>query len=141
MNEIQPNSKKQEKKSPAPKAIYNVLIGLACVYVFFLLYQSVYSNYLTSKKISTLKNELATSKLDQTRFESLNAYYKTWTFQELEARKKLGFKMPNEKLIQVKIEESVQPQKPVVDQGKSNQNIIQKPNFEKWLDYIIGRQT
>jgi len=139
MNEVQLSPKTQKKNSSAPKIVYNVLIALACVYIFFLLYQSVYFNYQTSKKIRVLKSELANSEIDLKRFESLNAYYKTWEFQELEARKKLGFKMPDEKVIQVQVEESVQPQKPAEQKNESTTR--QKPNYEKWLDYISGKQT
>lgn len=140
MNEIQLNPEEQGKKPLVPKAVYNVLIALACVYVFFLLYQSVYFNYQTSKKIRSLKSDLVDAEISQMRLESLNAYYKTWTFQELEARKKLGFKMPDEKVVQVKIEESVQMQNPV-GQDRSNPVTVKKSNFEKWLDYISGKQT
>lgn len=138
MNEIHRDIQNQEKKSSIPRIIYNVLIALACIYIFFLLYQSVYFNYQTSKKIRTLKSELANSEVDQMRFESLNAYYKTWAFQELEARKKLGFKMPGEKAIQVKVEESVQPM-PSNQPEKTDSMQGTKSNFQKWVDYVMGK--
>ncbi len=121
--------------------VSTVLVVAVLIYVFFLLYQSVYTNWQTSKRIKNLKLDLVELERDKLRLESLIAYYKTTSFQELEARKKLGFKMPNEKVVTVKVEEEQEKQEKVVDQTKNEPPVQNKSNFEKWLDYFNGQTT
>lgn len=121
--------------------VSTVLVVAVLIYVFFLLYQSVYTNWQTSKRIKNLKLDLVELERDKLRLESLIAYYKTNSFQELEARKKLGFKMPNEKVITVKVEEEQEKQEKVLDQTKNEPPVQIKSNFEKWLDYFKGSEV
>jgi len=128
----------EEKKSLLVSKISTVLVCAVALYVFFLLYQSVYMNWQTSKKIRSLKAELVELDRDKLRLESLIAYYKTGSFQELEARKKLGFKMPDEKVIAVKVEEEQTKVAKVEDQTKSEAPVQTKSNLGKWADYFKG---
>ncbi len=139
MNEIPLKQDEGKQKSTTMRLVYDVIIVLACIYVFFLLYQSVYYNWQMNQKIRNLKSNIAKLNNDQTQLQSLNSYYKTWAFQELEAREKLGFKMSGEKAIQVKVEETATPTP--VNRDKNSPNEVQKPNFQKWLDYISGKQA
>jgi len=131
----------QRQESTLVSKVSTVLVVAVLIYVFFLLYQSVYTNWQTSKRIKNLKLDLVELERDKLRLESLIAYYKTNSFQELEARKKLGFKMPNEKVITVKVEEEQEKQEKVLDQTKNEPPVQIKSNFEKWLDYFKGSEV
>lgn len=117
-----------------PWRFLSPIILLAIGYVLFLLYQAVYFNYQTSQKINALKQDLARLEEGKRELETLIAYYQTDSFQELEARKKLGMKMPGEKVVKVELAETSQ---------KKEQNVPEltdsnRPNWEQWLRYLQG---
>lgn len=122
----------------ADKAKFNfvpVLILVLVGYVSFLLYQAVYFNYKTSQKIKSLQTDTVGLEEQKIQLEALIAYYKTDSFAELEARKKLGMKMPGEKVIKVDVE------------SKTGQNDLkaekiiepQIPNWQEWIYYLEGK--
>jgi cell division protein FtsB len=124
----------QVNTKPKPKiAIMPVLTLLAVFYFGFLLYQAVYVNYQTNKKISELNKSLAESTKGQKNLQDLIAYYKTDTFQELEARKKLGLKMPGEKVIKVTVPQTNRTPEP----KKTVSQDISKSNSELWIEYLF----
>lgn len=111
-----------------------IVVLLVVFYLGFLLYQAIFINYQTNKKIATLNKTLEQTKQEQQELEVLIAYYKTTAFQELEARKKLGLKMPGEKVINVDVPEekkSVEEQKPVQKSGP------EKSNPQLWYEYLF----
>jgi cell division protein FtsB len=129
------------QKTPEPKKarfnIVPILTLLAIGYIGFLLYQAVYFNYQTSQQIRSLKNDLKQIDQEKAQIESLIAYYKTSTFQELEARKKLGMKAPGEKVVQVNVEETATNQ--TAPEGETKiQN--KKSNPQAWLDFLLGQE-
>lgn len=140
MDELTARENPSEKKVGSKLSV--LLVFLTCVYVAFLLYQAVFLNYQTNQKIRILKNDLSNLDKDQDRLSSLIAYYKTGAFQELEARKKLGLKMPGEKTIQVSIvEETVKTDAAITENQNIANAIAQESNWEKWLDYLKGQQV
>jgi len=125
-------------KEQNPKRSFNfmpivTLLGIA--YFGFLLYQAIFINYQTNKKIDEYTESLEKAKSDQVNLQALIAYYKTDTFQELEARKKLGLKLPGEKVVKVEVPKAtktIEPdKKPLTDNGKSN--------LENWVDYLFNQ--
>ncbi len=116
-----------------------ILILALIGYVIFILYQAVYYNFKVNQKIRELKGEINTLDQEKSKLEALIAYYKTETFQELEARKKLGLRLPGEKVVKVEViaEEAASPtSKPDAVSPQSN-----KPNWQLWLDYLRGEEV
>jgi len=115
-----------------------LIIALAIIYTGFLLYQSIYFNYKLNKKVSALKKEILQLQEKQEQIKSLIAYYKTSSFQELEARRKLGLKMPGEKVIKVEVLKSNNQfddsREGVSDDGRA----MGQSNFVLWVRYIKG---
>lgn len=115
-----------------------VVVFLSIIYVGFLLYQSVFFNYQRNEKIKTLKNEIVEFQEKEAKIESLIAYYKTDSFQELEARKKLGLKMPGEKV--VKVDVRIDDRQSI--NGSSDQAVAArdqaKDNLELWFEFVTG---
>jgi len=118
--------------------IVPILTLLAIFYIGFLLYQAVYFNYQTNQQIRSLKNDLKQIDQEKAQIESLIAYYKTSTFQELEARKKLGMKAPGEKVVQVNVEETALPSAVQEDETRKED---QRPNYLKWWDFVRGKEV
>lgn len=94
------------------------------------MYQALSFNYLASNKIKTLKKEASHLDAKKSQLEDLIVYYKTDTFKELEARKKLGMRKPGESVLIVKtLEEEAkdQPSKANIEGEKS------EPNYTLWI--------
>ena len=115
--------------------VVTVLIVIGLLYISFLLYQSVYQNYQTNRKIENLRADLKNLSQDKQRLQSLIAYYQTPSFQELEARKKLGMKKPDEIVVKVDVP---QDSNPTPTLAPADATISQKSNPEKWLDFLRG---
>jgi cell division protein FtsB len=125
------------EENPSKKLLMMpILLLLAAVYFGFLLYQSVYVNYQTNKKITKLNQSLAEAKDEQDNLKDLISYYKTDTFQELEARKKLGLKMPGEKVIKVEVPRQTSKQ----EKAKPENNEDKRSNPELWLDFLLNQE-
>ena len=122
------------KPSKKKSNLLSVLIFITLAYVGFLLYQVIFLNFQTNRKIASLKKEIQEVEADKESLQALIAYYQTPAFQELEARKKLGLKMPGEKVIKVKVAES--PEAGVEEQDSAV--VDSTPNYQKWLDFISG---
>ena len=114
-----------------------VLVFLTLAYVAFLLYQAISLNYQTNQKITALKKEIQQIEQDRESLDALIAYYQTPAFQELEARKKLGMKMPGEKVVTVEL-----TQTPVASESEEprEEKVSNVPNYQKWLDFVCGKQ-
>jgi cell division protein FtsB len=128
----------QENSTPSKRnSMVPILILLAAVYFGFLLYQSVYVNYQTNKKISELNKSLAEAEGEQENLKDLIAYYKTDTFQELEARKKLGLKLPGEKVVKVEVPKVATKEESSKPQTKSDNK---RSNPELWLEFLFDQK-
>lgn len=129
---------KKEKKSK----ISGLIIFLAIVYVLFLLYQSVFFNFQRSQKIKSLKQEVTELQEKQEKINALIAYYKTESFQELEARRKLGLRMPGEKLIEVEVKSGDSNSEATTQRSgeeASDKKDDTRSNPELWMAFIAGR--
>lgn len=111
---------------------WQVIIGLLGIYLIFLVYQALSFNYQASKKIKDLKKEVSSLELKKNQLEDLIVYYKTDTFMELEARKKLGFKKAGENVLVVKTLESENQQKKTTTiEGEKS-----APNYSLWIKFF-----
>jgi len=111
-----------------------IVVLLVVLYLGFLLYQAIFVNYQTNKKIAELNKTLEQTKQEQQELEVLIAYYQTSAFQELEARKKLGLKMPGEKVINVDVPEEKKPEE---DKEPARQSGPEKSNPQLWFEYLF----
>lgn len=118
--------------------VSTLIILLGILYVLFLLYQSVYFNYQRSQNIKSIKEEIVALEGKQRKIEALIAYYKTDSFQELEARKKLGLKMPGEIVVKVDVKNQEKNYLEANHQKQDSQP-KQKTNIELWGDFLAGR--
>ena len=128
-NDFNSTQPKQKRVFLAPLIL---LLGIA--YIGFLLYEAVFVNYQTNKKIATLQSELKTNQSDKENLETLIAYYQTSTFQELEARKKLGLKMPGEKVVKLDVPVAT---KPIATNTPTTNPQANKSNIELWNEYLF----
>ncbi len=119
------------------KVVYFMALG----YFVYLIYGAVTSNYRTTQKISSLKAEIDLLNSEKAYIADLNDYYVTNTYKELEARRKLGMKKPDEKVIRIPIDPARLSQ---IEKRETVSQPIQAPganepmgNPEKWLRFIL----
>ena len=74
-------------------------VFLAVFWIIFLLGKSVWQNWNLKHSIWKLNEQIAILEQQKKDLENLNMYYRSDSFKELEARKRLGLKKPGEKIV------------------------------------------
>lgn len=129
-------------------SLYDWLFRIGSVvfigYLVFLTGQAIFQNYKTREKIETLESKIAELQGENQTLENLNLYYQTDSFKELEARRKLFYRKPGEKVIDVTVpkrEEQPEPAKSLLAQStkEEKEELDQRSNPEKWLDFVLKR--
>lgn len=116
------------------------LIIITIGYIVVNIYKSVLKNYKINEQITKLQDEISEIKTTNRYFGNLIMYYQTKSFKELELRKKLGFKKPDETMMIVP--ENTDPtKKSDADNIKFSSPQTETtvlPNYLKWFHCIIG---
>ena len=116
-----------------------VLIYLLILYTFFLLGKAVWTNYQLKQQTEQIQNEIANIQKQNKDLENLILYYKSDSFKEVEARRKLGLKKPDEKMVQVPVKKpgdfpsEVQAQKESIQEPET---VEKQPNWQLWWQYF-----
>ena len=129
----------QNTDSSGKRALSNIVLLAASIYIGFLLYQSVYFNFQLNSKVEKLKTQIAKQETERLGFEAIISYYQTSTFQELEARRKLGMRFPGEKVVAVEVRQ----QQPDPDSNETwsgdSQEASSTNNLKLWLEFFTGK--
>jgi cell division protein FtsB len=105
------------------------LVGyLLILYTFFMLGRSIWINYQLNKETEKLNLEIEEAKIQNQNLENLILYYKSDSFREVEARKKLGLKKPGETVVAVPVSKTSNFQ---VELETKKQNISEKEDEEQ----------
>ena len=107
--------------------------------------KSIQTNYELQKQIAGIQQQNEVSKLKNNNLDLENQYYKTDTYQELQARLNLGLAAPGEKEIvvpkAVALSYTVAPPKPVVTTKPSDKQSGTQRNFQAWVNFFLHRQN
>lgn len=76
-----------------------LIIYIGVIWILFLLGRSLWQNWDLKRSINKLQEQIAVLNQQKKDLENLNLYYRSDSFRELEARKKLGLKKPGEKVV------------------------------------------
>ncbi len=129
----------QNSNTLGKRALSNIIIATVSVYIGFLLYQSVYFNFQLNSRVEKLKAQIAKQETERLGFEAIISYYQTSTFQELEARRKLGMRFPGEKVVAVE----VKPQQSDLSLGETwsddSKEALSTNNLKLWLEFFTGK--
>ena len=119
--------------------VKRTIIILGIIYALFLLGQSVWQNYSTSKMQHDFEEEIKFLTADNQRLQYLNTYYQSRTFQELEARRLLMMKKSGETMVSVSVPHP--SEKPAVHQAVRAEPVKEKtlPNPVSWWLLVTGR--
>ncbi len=107
--------------------------------------KSIQTNYELQKQIAGIQQQNEVSKLKNTNLDLENQYYKTDTYQELQARLNLGLAAPGEKEIvvpkAVALSYTVALPKPVDTTKPSDKQSGTQRNFQAWVNFFLHRQN
>ncbi|AKM82388.1 MAG: Septum formation initiator [Berkelbacteria bacterium GW2011_GWE1_39_12] len=73
-------------------------------YTFIMLGKSVWANFQLQKQTDLIKAKIEEVKTQNNNLGNLILYYKSDSFREVEARRKLGLKRPDEKVMNVPVQ-------------------------------------
>ena len=117
------------------KQILTRLLWLAVVlYTGYSLSQAVWRNIKVNQRISQLKVEISSIKQDNSKLADLSLYYQTDQFKEIELRRRLGYKRPEEQLVVLPLNFS-DPDSPDRPQRVDREAL---PFYRKWVETITG---
>lgn len=115
-----------------------VTLGLIA-YSVYAIGRSVYANYTVNQQIASLRAQIHQIETDIAELKNLIVYYKSDSFKEIEARRRLGMRGPGEQVVILpKPEDRTTPDgtpETVIEQQKEKDAI---PNPQKWISYILG---
>lgn len=107
--------------------------------------KSIQTNYELQKQIAGLEQQNDVSKLKNNNLDLENQYYKTESYQDLQARLNLGLAAPGEKEIvvpkAVALSHTVAPPKAAVTTKPSDKQSTGQRNFQAWVNFFLHRQN
>lgn len=99
-------------------------IGIYVIFfwIIFLLVRSVWQNWSLRQSIHQLNEQIAILEQNKNDLNNLIVYYRSDSFKELEARKKLGMKKPDEKMVILPVSSSNPTSSAVAGESVSSPN-------------------
>ncbi len=112
---------------------------LIIIYILFLLGKTVWQNYGINQEIAKSAEETKQLQEENKRLENLIEYYQSSSYKEQEARLKLGYQKPDEKVFIVpkSQEEEKREEKEEAENTKKKNGLALKPNYLKWWEFFF----
>lgn len=102
---------------------------LIIIYAAFALSRTLWQNYKMNRDITSLKKEIESLEKRRQELTNLIAYYKTESYKEKEARRRMGYQKPGEHVLIV-----VPANNP---QKEEEAEVIEKPNWQIWWEFFF----
>ena len=110
------------------------------IYTFAMLGRSVLVNYQLQKQTKNIEASITDIKNQNKGLQNLVLYYQSDSFREVEARRKLGYKKPDEKVFIVSVQKFKDFDTEIESQKESlstNQQEKKQSNLSLWWQYIF----
>jgi cell division protein FtsB len=114
-------------------SIVNVVGAIIIVYLMVVLGQTVKRNYDLGRQIDDLKQQMTTLEDQKNELAYSLQYYKTDSFQDRQARAKLGLQAPGENVVIIP-QKSPSP----TPAPSSSKPAARKSNLQQWFDFLGG---
>lgn len=112
-----------------------MVVGVAvALYIGIYLVQTIQKNYELQKEIDILQEDITDLQIEQDQLKYKIQYYQTESFKEKEAREKLGLQQPGENVLILP-----QDKAGAAEDEQTKQPASQPPNWQQWLDFLMGR--
>lgn len=119
-------------------------IVFAVFWILFLLSRSLWQNFTLRQSVSKLHEQISQLKTQKKDLENLNLYYRSDSFRELEARKRLGLKKIGEKMVILPISPAPSLSSFPEDLEKEKEKVAgvstpsKVPNWLLWWQYFTS---
>ena len=138
------NSRVNTISNPKFKTKLGIVLGkifvyLIVLYIFFIVGKAIWINWQLKKEISEIERQIVEMEVQNKNLENLILYYKSDSFREIEARKKLGLKKPGEVAIAVPVKsyDNFQQETEMEKQGVSEvPKEEETANWQLWWQYF-----
>jgi cell division protein FtsB len=112
--------------------IINVLGLFVILYLGAMLFNSLSRNYSLGQQMGVLNAQIARLQDERDTLSYQIQYDKTESYQEREARSKLGLQLPGENVV-------ILPKPAVIAEEPAVKPAPKRSNIQQWLDFLTGR--
>jgi len=140
MKYSQSGEKPEKSSSLDLSKITNLIVIALVIYLGFILIKSILTNYAVNQEIDGLKREISQIERENRKLEEEIAYYDSEVFREIEARAKLGYQKPGEKVIVLpKTKEEIAKEREV-ELPSETQKEVELPNYLQWWRLFFSKR-
>lgn len=132
------NLEKFKKKKELRSHLSLVFISAIALYMLVSTIETIWQNYKINNEIVKLKVEIAELQAEGESLKNLIAYRGTESFKEREARRKLGYQKPGEKVLAIPYSGLDSIEFGQTKETGDEEEIKKLTNPQKWWDYIFG---
>ncbi|MEK9156348.1 MAG: septum formation initiator family protein [Patescibacteria group bacterium] len=125
---------KNRLESLLPMTLMSLLLFLLVMYFLYVVGKTTWDNYQSNQEIKKMGERIAGLEEGIKFMEYEINYYKTDSFKEKEAREKLGYRAPDEKVISLPLDK---PEDKILDEPQG-EIVIKTPNYRLWWKYFFG---
>lgn len=118
-----------------------ILVIILIVFAVYSNVRLIIRNNKLHERLSTTRKELEEKELRNKKMALLIAYYQSPSYQEVEARRRLGLKLPDETVMQVRGVEYSKDGTTLEDTIYKNTDVAPPTppsNFSRWWGYFFG---
>ena len=119
-------------------SLVNVAGGIGVIYLLVVLAGTVKNNYDLGNQIDNLQAQISLLQAQKNALAYSLQYYGTSSFQDRQARAKLGLQLPGENV--VIIPHATPPTSPEQSEAAPVSPQPQS-NFQRWLDFLAGHSS
>ena len=122
------------------RLIGKVAVVLLIVFAVYSNVRLIIRNNTLSERLDQAKTELAAQEEKNAKLKLLIAYYESPSYQNAEARRRLGLKLPNETVLQVKGVDNTKGEEALEDTIYKEADpvpVMPPSNFSRWRDYFF----
>jgi cell division protein FtsB len=114
--------------------IINALGVMAIIYLAVLLVNTISRNYQLDKQIAAAADQNSLLELQRDELSQSIVYFRTESFQERQARAKLGLQKPGENVV-------ILPSRPAPTTEPAVKPAPKRSNFQQWMDFLSGKSS
>ena len=115
--------------------LYVVLFFLLIVYILFLLGRTVWQNYGINKEIANSQKDISRLQEENKNLQDSIQYYQSTTYKEQQARLKLNYQKPGEKVYIIPNKNNSQEENQT--ENTNNNTSDSRPNYLRWWQFLF----
>ena len=120
-----------------PMSVGSFIVLLLIIYLMAIVGKTILDNYYSNKGISDQEQKLLNLENELEYLENEIVYYNSQSFKEKQARAKLGYMLPGEKIISVPKDVLLEKEEDLLD-GEGTEESYDSPNYTYWYKYFFN---